>query len=162
MRHSHRLSSLHDSTMRLPGLLSLLAVAVLPFASAQSTNSSGSSSSASNAAQITVITSLSTSVGLISRTPTTSVATILITSTILPTQAPVSDTNSQSSSASSSTTTANLPTGTVAVVTDQAPSPGATGGAYGPPDNYINAARSLQGNAMLLVGVGAVVGFLAV
>jgi hypothetical protein len=40
---------------------------------------------------------------------------------------------------------------------------GATGGAYGPDDNYINAARALQRNSLLLCGgLAAVVGFLAI
>ncbi|KAJ7615279.1 hypothetical protein DFH06DRAFT_1240037 [Mycena polygramma] len=122
------------------------------------------SSGASASAQITVITSVSTSVGLGSgRVPTTAVSTILITSTIQPTPASSADPNSSpASSAASSTTTANLPTGTVSLVTDQAPSPGATGGAYGPDDGFINSARSLQRNALLLTGLSAIVGALVV
>ncbi|KAJ7788470.1 hypothetical protein B0H14DRAFT_3504244 [Mycena olivaceomarginata] len=101
------------------------------------------------------------------QSPTTALVTNLITSTIQP-AAPTSPSgdpsnSAGSSSAQSSTSTANLPTGTVAVVTDQAPSPGATGGAYGPDDNYINAARALQRNSLLLCGgLAAVVGFLAI
>ncbi|KAJ7900382.1 hypothetical protein B0H14DRAFT_3423745 [Mycena olivaceomarginata] len=148
-------------------LLGLLAVA-LPLAaqSFKSIKSIGSNSAPS--AQITVITSVSTSIGLgASRVATTALVTNLITSTIQP-AAPTSPSgdpsnSAGSSSAQSSTSTANLPTGTVAVVTDQAPSPGATGGAYGPDDNYINAARALQRNSLLLCGgLAAVVGFLAI
>ncbi|KAJ7925815.1 hypothetical protein B0H13DRAFT_2313952 [Mycena leptocephala] len=150
----------------MPGLLSLLALAILPLVSAQSSSGPASNSSPPPSAQITVITSLSTSIGFQSgtgRVQITSVATIISTSTIQPTQsaAPTSDAGS-ASSAASSTTTANLPTGTISVVTDQAPVPGATGGPYGPDDSYINAAHSLKRNTLLLGSLTAVVGFLAI
>ncbi|KAJ7487631.1 hypothetical protein B0H11DRAFT_2014178 [Mycena galericulata] len=148
--------------MWLPKSLLFLAAAILPLVNAQSSSAPGGSSgspSATQSAQITVITSLSTSIGLgASRVLTTSVQTILITSTIGATTsaAPTSNSN-PASSAASSTTTANLPTGTVSLVTDQAPSPGATGGPYGPNDGYISAAQSLKWSALLLSS-GAVVG----
>ncbi|KAJ7706147.1 hypothetical protein B0H17DRAFT_1035903 [Mycena rosella] len=176
--------------MQLPfGLLSLLA-AVIPLVSAQS---SSNQTSASNAGVVTVITSQTTAtfftVSNGGRVQVVTTQTSLITSTILPTQAtqppsspsnPASSGGAQSSSAQSSTTTANLPTGTQSLVTDQAPSPvratprvpavvltiyiqGATGGAYGPDDSFINAAHSLRRNTLLL-GLGTVVvgGLLAV
>ncbi|KAJ7783822.1 hypothetical protein DFH07DRAFT_205792 [Mycena maculata] len=116
--------------MWLPrSLLCLLAFAILPLVSAQSSNStqpssatSGGSSAPAASAQITVITSVSTSVGIgASRVETTAISTFLITSTIQPTSA--STEPSPTSSPASSTTTANLPTGTASLVTDQAPSP---------------------------------------
>ncbi|KAJ7254081.1 hypothetical protein B0H12DRAFT_1115822 [Mycena haematopus] len=158
--------------MWMARLLALLALAVPPLVSAQSSGASnsapsGASNSAQPSAQITVITSLFTSQGLASgRVPTTSIQTILITSTIQP-AAPTSSApapgSSTASASQSATTTANLPTGTESLVTDQAPSPGATGGAYGPGDNYISAAHSLQRSSTLLLGgLAAVVGFLVI
>ncbi|KAJ6604681.1 hypothetical protein DFH09DRAFT_1123496 [Mycena vulgaris] len=154
--------------MRLPfsrSLLGLLAVAI-PFASAQS---SSANPAASNSAQVTTITTVSTGVTVVfsngGRIETSTTQTILITSTIAPSQpaAPTSDTASaQSSSAASSTTTSAFPTGTASVVTDQAPSPGATGGSYGPDDSFINAAPSLRINTLLLgLGTAVVGGLLA-
>ncbi|KAJ7786346.1 hypothetical protein B0H16DRAFT_1490127, partial [Mycena metata] len=162
--------------MWMNGLLTLLIAAVLPLAAAQSSGASGTSAAASGAsagqsgsatasAQVTVITSLTTSIGFVvtngNRQETTSVGTILITSTIQPTT-PAAPPNSSggSSSAQTSTSTANLPTGTVSIVTDEAPSPGATGGAYGPPDSFINAAYSLARNTVLLGTFAALGGFL--
>ncbi|KAK7064207.1 hypothetical protein R3P38DRAFT_3301776 [Favolaschia claudopus] len=142
--------------MRLLG--ALFAAAVVPLAFAQS---SSGSAPAQPSAQVTLITSVITSVGLgASRQVTTVLQTTVITSTIQP-QNPTSPTgdpnnsnngNSQSSSAASSTTTANLPTGTAQVISIQAPSPGAPGGAYGPDDNYINFASTLRWSPLLLSG----------
>ncbi|KAJ7071001.1 hypothetical protein C8F01DRAFT_408875 [Mycena amicta] len=125
---------------------------------------SAQSSAGNSSASITVITSLSTSVGLASgRVPTTATVTFLITSTIAPETTPTSNatTTNGSSSAASSTTTANQPTGTATQITDLAPSPGATGGAYGPGDGYINAAQLPQRNGLLAGGLLAAVGLLA-
>ncbi|KAJ7110190.1 hypothetical protein C8R44DRAFT_884180 [Mycena epipterygia] len=159
--------------MWLPlSLLSLLAVAVSAQSSsggnaassggnAASSGGAASGGSAPNGAQITVITSLTTSVGFsgTGRVEVTATDTLLITSTITPTQAPASPSgNAGSSSAASSTTTANLPTGTVSLVTDQAPSPGATGGSYGPDDGFINAAHALKLSGLMLGLVTVVVG----
>ncbi|KAJ7038168.1 hypothetical protein C8F04DRAFT_1089774 [Mycena alexandri] len=148
--------------MWMHGLLTLLSGA-----SGASGASAGPSGSATASAQVTVITSLTTSIGFAvsggNRQETTSVGTILITSTIQPTTpAPPPISNSASSSAPTSTSTANLPTGTVSMVTDEAPSPGATGGAYGPPDSFINAAYSLARNTVLLGTFTALVGFLVI
>ncbi|KAJ6519850.1 hypothetical protein C8R45DRAFT_952985 [Mycena sanguinolenta] len=155
--------------MWLPGVLALLALVVSPLVSAQSSQSANTTASttSNSTADVTVITSLTTIQGLgPGRVPTSSVQTLLITSTIQPagpTSSPPASNSSSASTQPSSTTTANLPTGTAAVVSDQAPSPGATGGAYGPGDNYISAAISLQRSSALLVGgLAVVVGFLAV
>ncbi|KAJ6610021.1 hypothetical protein B0H10DRAFT_1954095 [Mycena sp. CBHHK59/15] len=163
--------------MWLPtSLLTLLAATLLPavasaqsvrpffliFSPSYSSQSSGSttapasntSGSPSNSVQVTVITSLSTGVVLGSnRQQIATTATFITTSTIAPTTPTVSAATSTSASA---TTTANLPTGTATVVTDQAPSPGATGGAYGPNDGYIAAASALKRHPLVL-GLGTLI-----
>ncbi|KAJ7103503.1 hypothetical protein B0H15DRAFT_216480 [Mycena belliarum] len=154
--------------MKWFSLLGLLAASI-PLAAAQSTNRPASSTSAgSPSAQVTVITSLSTGVTIVAsnggRVEVSTTATILITSTIATTAAAAasSSANGGSSSAASSTSTANLPTGSAGLVTDQAPAPGAPGGPYGPPDTYINAAHTLRRNTLLLSLGSVVVGGLLV
>ncbi|KAF7291686.1 hypothetical protein HMN09_01259900 [Mycena chlorophos] len=113
---------------------------------------------ASGSAQVTVITSFSTSVGLASgRVPTTSVFSFLITETLTPTAA-TSAASGGSSSATSSTSQSPLPTGTASVATELAPSPGATGGQFGPDDGYIAAGSQLRQNALMGGAVVAAVG----
>ncbi|KAJ7630970.1 hypothetical protein FB45DRAFT_917099 [Roridomyces roridus] len=157
-----------------PTLLALLAVALAPLVAAQSSNqnsnsASGSgsgsgSNSASPSPQITVIASVTTSVGFTvvsgQREQITATITTNITSTILPNPPASNPPSSQSSSASTSTTPANLPTGTNSIVTDQAPSPGATGGSFGPDDSFINAARSLKWGSALVAPAVIVGGLL--
>ena len=60
-------------------------------------------------------------------------------------------------------TPSNLPTANPSVAgggnSAGAPSPGGSGGAYGPGDNYIAGALMLKVNVALIAGAGVAVGF---
>ncbi|KAG5634804.1 hypothetical protein H0H81_000715 [Sphagnurus paluster] len=142
-------------------LLALIALPLLVAAQAISPTSSGSTSQRPSQTVITS-TSVTTFVTLgPDRQLSTGVSTIVVTTTELLTNPPAG-TNSPSpsgnaTSTNSTTTPANLPTAPTTIAGGGgpagAPSPGATGGAYGPGDGYIAAALALERNTML-VGFG--------
>ncbi|KAF8078594.1 hypothetical protein FPV67DRAFT_1465761 [Lyophyllum atratum] len=162
--------------MRPPTSTTLLALLALPILALAQAQQSPRPAGPSNAPSQTVITStiLSTVVGIgPNRQLTTAVNTIVMTTTQLLSQpssngttpsgnntVSAAPTGNATSSGSATQPPANLPTAPTAVAAGGgaagAPLPGATGGAYGPPDSYIAAASSLQRNS-LLVGLGGLV-----
>ncbi|KAG5648014.1 hypothetical protein DXG03_007048 [Asterophora parasitica] len=159
--------------MRPATTSTLLALALPLFVAAQ--QQSGSASGGAPGPTHTVITATSLSTFLTfgpDRQISTGTSTIVITSTQPLTTTGPAATGSNSANAthsgnstqshSSTQSSVNLPTAPTNIPVGGgiagAPSPGATGGAYGPDDGYIAAAVTLHRDTMLVGLAGLVVG----
>jgi len=154
--------------------VALVAVLVLPLLALAQQQSGQSGQGNQSQPSQTVITSTSISTLLTlgpDRQASTATSTFVFTTTQILTPAPqpsgnattgnstVSGNNTQS--ASTTTTPRNLPTAPTNVDgggQGGAPSPGQSGGIFGPDDNYIAAATSLKHNAFIVGFVGLALG----